>query len=253
MAEIEYRDIVSGTGFWDNVRKYESNINKLAKNVSAQYDISEPAINMGASKNKEVYLKTAIAIAGTLGIPLEYLTSLDNVVSADSIQGHEELLQALNVICRTFEKAYGVKLNFSILHNVNNAKPMLHKTQTHLSIARNCLPLHFTCIANPLLNSLYPPCNYDIRNGVEYQYNVINGNIYPSECEIISDEVVSIYDFINDFCVHGRSYGQYRLILSWLQSYRKRRYSLGSIGALSPDAYYWFQYMLGYFLKHQQN
>lgn len=222
--------------FWGNVRRLteaaDMSINELAKKVHNIYGISPQTINNCHTDDRLSNIAHAIAIAGILRVPLDVLLRED-MKNAEKLEGYEDFQSGIEGLARGYKKVYGLDITYNI----------------HLSDKFTSFKL--ICSVSTQLENIYPDRYSSTTGKISNEYNVINGNIYPSNLD--KEEAFynrpSIYEYIDSFCRGDNDKEKFNRILKLFSSYHKARYSLGAIGNLSPFAFYLLNYEIGRLVK----
>ena len=250
--------IIDPVKFWEIVEDSLGDMETIymfSERVAKNYGVSKKTVYNSHDGTSMPRFDTAIAIAATLGIPLDRLAGLDKFDNNSKNIGHyQEIDNVLKPLFETIYKAYGVRIRYDIIHSADDVinKNELSKFINNLSHNNNYTSMRLVCERSLDMNNLYPN-HYDSsrRSGChkENTFLVIGGNLYSSGCTPQSDNITSIFDYVNDFCRSKGDGKEFEYISGWLRAYHKERYSLGLLGALSPNKFYWFNYALGYLTK----
>ena len=225
--------------FWDNVGRltYPKSIKEFAEEVSKKYSIAPRTIRNYSSEQRPPTFAQITAIAGVLKISLDTLVYGD-VATAKGLEGYDDFEKEMEIKVKTYSKAYGLGIDYQIYKG-------------------NVTSFKITCSINYQLGDMYPESSSPSTGSLKDVYNVVNGNIYPSNCTPLEEEMLytkrSIYECIDTFCKGGLDKAEYKSIMKMFAAYRKGRHSLGIIGKLSPYDFYMLNYEIGRLVKQCEN
>lgn len=210
-------------------------INELAKKIKEKHGIPTQTINNFHSELRITNIAHIVAITDVLRVPLERL-SCENVESAKYSDGYDDLHAHLEKNAKVYNKAHGLSMTFDI-----------YRTNTEIVCK-------LMCSVGSLLDNVYPEKHKPHTSNTVDVYNVIGGNISPSNSTLIDNEEIfynrpSIYEYINSFSKVDNGIEEYNRLLKLFSAYRNVRYSLGATGKLSPFAFYLLNYEVGRLFK----
>jgi len=216
--------------FWTNVINLipPKTMKDFAEEVAKKYSLSPQTIRNYCAESRPPTFAQLIAIASSLRVPIESLIT-KTIERAEDLEDFDYFQTQLELT-----KEFGKKNGFDIDYQIYKG---------------NVTSFKLTCFTNYHLGDMYPETSSVSASDIKDVYNVVNGNIYPSNCTPAEEEMLyskrSIYECVNTFCVEGLGKTEYKSILNMFAAYRKGRHSLGVIGKLSPYDFYMLNYELG--------
>lgn len=185
------------------------------------------------------------AIAKALGVSVDYLLgATDFSICLDPQDPN--FRNSIIAFIHMYNAMYSKENKFELFYSYMNEKPMQYYDS-------NVSLFQLSCVGRNNFN-IYLQQARNMPINTESRYIVANGNIYPEDIyrksEFNHRQEVSVYEHINNIVKNG-TFKDLRDIDKLKKVYRKERFSLGVLGGLSADAFYWLNYMMGYFAKAQ--